>query len=68
MTPKKVDPVDLIDAHVVAELLGLARSTSVAVYRKRYEDFPQPAVNMGKGRCILWLRHDIEQWARRRGK
>jgi predicted DNA-binding transcriptional regulator AlpA len=68
MTPKKVDPADLIDAHIVAELLGLKRSTSVAVYKSRYSDFPAPAVNMGKGRCILWLRRDIERWRAGRGK
>jgi predicted DNA-binding transcriptional regulator AlpA len=68
MPPSKVDPADLIDAHAVAALLGLARSTSVAVYRSRYPDFPQPAVNMGRGRCILWLRHDIEAWTPRRGQ
>jgi predicted DNA-binding transcriptional regulator AlpA len=65
---KPVDPADLIDARVIAELLGLNRRSSVAVYRQRYEDFPAPVVDMGSGRCLLWLRADIERWARRTGR
>jgi predicted DNA-binding transcriptional regulator AlpA len=68
MTPKRVDPAELVDAHVVASILGLSSPSAVSVYRKRYEDFPQPVVDMGKGRCLLWLRHDVEAWARRRVK
>lgn len=59
----KVDPSDLIDAHGVAELLGLSRRSSVSTYRKRYEDFPEPVIDMGAGRCLLWLRADVEAWA-----
>lgn len=55
---------DLLDATEVAELLGLNRRTSVAVYRARYPDFPAPAIE--KSRCVLWRRADIEAWAARR--
>lgn len=65
---KPVDPANLIDAHGVAEVLGLNRRSSVSVYRRRYEDFPEPIVDMGAGRCLLWLRPDVEAWARRTGR
>ncbi len=61
-----VDPNDLIDAHAVAELLGLSSRTSVSTYRKRHDDFPIPVVDMGVGRCLLWVRSDIEAWAQTR--
>lgn len=61
-----VDPADLIDSHGVASVLGLTNPRSVSTYRKRYVDFPTPVVDMGVGRCLLWLRGDVEAWARGR--
>ena len=65
MAPK-VDPTNLIDAQIVAEILGLNRRSSVSVYRMRYHDFPEPVVDMGSGRCLLWLRGDVERWVKAR--
>jgi predicted DNA-binding transcriptional regulator AlpA len=65
---KRVDPAALIDAHEAARILGLSRSTSIAVYRKRYEDFPLPRLDLGVGRPALWLRADIVEWARKTGR
>jgi predicted DNA-binding transcriptional regulator AlpA len=62
----KVDPDDLVDATGVAEILGFASRNVVSVYRKRHPDFPGPVVDMGAGRCLLWLRVDIERWSRSR--
>ncbi len=56
------DPVDLIDAQFVAEILGLSSRGAVSVYRARYDDFPEPVIDLGKGRPMLWLRADIETW------
>ena len=64
VTPK-VNTEDLIDAHAVAELLGLAQRTSVSVYQKRYADMPRPVVDLGPGRPRLWLRPAMEKWAQR---
>jgi predicted DNA-binding transcriptional regulator AlpA len=61
---RKVDIDDLIDAEEVAELLGLSRATSISVYQKRYPDMPRPVVSRPSGRCLLWLRSEIERWAR----
>lgn len=57
-----IEPEDLIDSHEVAELLGLSSHRSVSTYRIRHEDFPRPIVEKGTGRCVLWLRSDIEGW------
>jgi hypothetical protein len=61
-----IDPDDLIDAGGVAEALGLASRSVVSVYRLRYVDFPSPAVE--RGQCRLWLRADVEAWARATGR
>jgi predicted DNA-binding transcriptional regulator AlpA len=64
--PRKVALEDLLDAHGVAELLGLSHPNTVSVYQHRYEDMPRPALDLGKGRVKLWLRPEIETWAARK--
>jgi predicted DNA-binding transcriptional regulator AlpA len=61
---RKVDLDDIIDAAGVGDLLGLAHRNSVYVYRSRYPDFPNPVLE--HGRCLMWLRSDIEKWMRHR--
>jgi predicted DNA-binding transcriptional regulator AlpA len=61
-----IDPADLIDSTEVAAIVGLNRGGNVSLYRQRYEDFPAPVVS--KGRCMLWLRPEVEAWVRSRGK
>jgi len=58
-----VDTDDLIDARGVAELLGLSHPNSVSTYQHRYADMPRPVVDLGEGRCKLWLAHEIHKWA-----
>jgi predicted DNA-binding transcriptional regulator AlpA len=53
---------DLIDAHDVAAILGLAHRNTVSKYQTRYDDMPRPVVNLGPGRPMLWLRPEIERW------
>ena len=60
----RVDTDDLIDAHAVAEILGLAHANSVSTYQRRYQDMPRPVVDLGRGRPRLWLRPEIVRWAR----
>ena len=59
---------DLTDAHGVAEILGLSHSNSVHTYQRRYSDMPRPVINLGRGRVRLWLRPEMEAWARRTGR
>nr|MDQ6947045.1 hypothetical protein [Actinomycetota bacterium] len=54
---------DLIDAHEVARLVGLAHRNTVSQYQRRYSDMPKPVFDLGPGRVKLWLRPDIERWA-----
>lgn len=59
---------DLIDAHGVAEILGLTHPNSVSTYLKRYPDMPRPVVDLGRGRPRLWSRPEVEKWGvERRG-
>ncbi len=39
----------------MAELLGLAQRNTVSAYQRRYPAMPRPMVNLGQGRCKLWL-------------
>jgi len=57
---------DLIDAKEVADLLGLGHPNSVSTYLHRYPDMPRPVVDRGPNRARLWLRPEIEAWARSR--
>ncbi len=61
-----VNTDDLCDAHEVAALLGLSHATSVSGYLRRYADLPRPVIALGRGRIALWLRPDVEAWARSR--
>ena len=59
---RKVDTDELIDAQGVADLLGLAQRNTVSLYQRRYTDMPRPVVDLGRGRCKMWLRGEIIQW------
>jgi glutathione-regulated potassium-efflux system ancillary protein KefG len=65
---RRVDVEDLIDADAVASVLNLAQRNTVSGYQRRYPDMPRPVVDMGRGRCKLWLRSEIERWAATRGR
>ncbi len=64
--PRKVDPAELVDAQGVADLLGLSHRNTVSLYQKRYADMPRPVVDMGNGRCKLWLDSEMRTWASER--
>jgi hypothetical protein len=67
MSPR-VDTKDLVDARWIADHLGLSHPNSVSTYQKRYAEMPRPVVDLGLGRCRLWLRTEIERWARDTGR
>jgi glutathione-regulated potassium-efflux system ancillary protein KefG len=54
---------DLIDAHGVADVLGLSHRNTVSQYQRRYPDMPRPVLDLGRGRVKLWLRPEMEKWA-----
>lgn len=63
---RKVDTDELIDAQGVADLLGLAQRNTVSLYQRRYPDMPRPVVDLGRGRCRMWLRGEIGAWNKTR--
>ena len=65
---EKIDVEDLIDAADVAELIGVAHRNTVSLYQKRYPDMPQPVVDLGRGRCKMWLKSEIASWAKVTGR
>ena len=64
---RKVDVDELIDAQGVADMLGLAQRNTVSLYQKRYPDMPRPVVDLGQGRCKMWLRAEMTSWDSGRG-
>ena len=50
----------------IAALLGLSHPNSVSTYQRRYAEMPRPVLDLGVGRPRLWLRPEIEAWARKR--
>jgi glutathione-regulated potassium-efflux system ancillary protein KefG len=62
----RVRTEDLVDARWIADFLGLSHPNSVSTYQKRYLNMPRPVVDLGQGRCRLWLRGEIETWAKER--
>ncbi len=63
---RMIDADDVIDAREIASVLGLSHSNTVSLYQRRYPDMPRPVIDMGQGRCKLWLRAEIEAWSARR--
>lgn len=61
-----IDASDLIDARGVAELIGVSQRNTVSGYQRRYPSMPRPVVDLGHGRCKLWLRSEVEDWERQR--
>ena len=63
---RHIDTDDVIDAHGMAELLGLAQRNTVSLYQRRYPSMPRPVIDLGQGRCKLWLRSEVEEWRSKR--
>lgn len=65
---RKVDLDDVVDAAGVAEIIGLGRASHVSTYRNRYDNFPTPVLDLGAGRCPMWLRSEVVAWDEQRRK
>jgi hypothetical protein len=59
---------DLVDAQGVADILELSHRNTVSAYQRRYPDMPRPVVILGSGRTRLWLRPEVEAWAKGTGR
>lgn len=67
MTPR-VNSEDLVGAAEIARILGLSHHNSVTTYLRRYSDFPRPVVDLSESRVRLWLRPEVEAWAKKRAR
>lgn len=47
-------------------MLGLAQRNTVSLYQRCYDDMPRPVVDLGQGRCKMWLRSEVQTWRRDR--
>jgi glutathione-regulated potassium-efflux system ancillary protein KefG len=65
---RRLDRDDLVDAQAVAQILGLAQRNTVSLYQRRYPDMPRPVIDLGRGRCKMWQRTEITDWALRAGR
>ena len=61
-----VDPADLVGAHEIAERLDVSRPQVVHVWRKRYDDFPEPIATLRS--ALIWDWTEVEAWARSSGR
>ncbi len=65
---RRVDPAQLVGATEVGEMLDWP-PRKVATYampdRRRVNGFPAPVAELGCGR--IWLRSEVEEWARGKG-
>ena len=62
--PVEVD--DLVGAAEIAERLGLASSSVVRDWRRRYADFPSPVLTLRMG--PVWHWPDVAAWATETGR
>ena len=61
-----VDPADLVGAHEIAERLDVSRSQVVHVWRKRYDDFPEPVATLRS--ALIWNWTEVKAWAQASGR
>ena len=61
-----VDPADLVGAHEIAERLDVSRPQVVHVWRKRYDDFPEPVATLRS--ALIWNWTEVKAWAQASGR
>jgi hypothetical protein len=63
---RKVDVEQLVGAAEIATRLGMKQNHVVHEWRRRYEDFPEPAAVLTQG--MVWVWPDVQRWARKTGR
>ena len=66
MERRRVYADDLVGAAEIAERLGLAQVQTVHLWRRRYEDFPQPIAQLRQ--ALIWSWPEVADWASRTGR
>ncbi|HMF82075.1 MAG TPA: hypothetical protein VKI01_02230 [Acidimicrobiia bacterium] len=63
---RRVEVDKLVGATEIADRLGIAHSETIHLWRRRYEDFPEPVARLST--AVVWAWPDVERWARRTGR
>jgi hypothetical protein len=63
---RKLDVNQLVGATEIATRLGLSRGQVVHTWRARFDDFPEPAIELAMG--LIWYWPEIETWAKLHGR
>lgn len=63
---RRVEVIDLVGAHEIAQRLGVARPQVIHEWRRRHADFPPPIATLVT--AMIWDWKDIERWARATGR
>ena len=58
---KKIDIKNLVGAHEIAQLLGVARPQVVHEWRRRHVDFPEPIAQLRT--ALIWDWREVLRWA-----
>lgn len=56
----------LVGAKEIAERLGVARPQVIYEWRRRHDEFPEPALRLSIG--LVWYWPEVERWARKTGR
>lgn len=56
----------LVGTAEIAQRLHVAHPETVHAWRRRYEDFPSPVVQLRIG--MVWAWPDVRDWAKRTGR
>jgi hypothetical protein len=57
---------ELVGAAEIAARLNLSRPQVVHTWRRRYDDFPEPALSLDMG--LIWYWPEVRRWAERTGR
>lgn len=63
---RKIDPDLLVGAAEIAERLDIAQPQTIHLWRRRYEDFPQPVAQLKT--ALIWYWPDVRKWAESTGR
>ena len=63
---RRLDVDQLVGVSEIAARLGAASPARVHDWRQRYDDFPEPVLQLAMG--LLWSWPEVEGWARSRGR
>jgi hypothetical protein len=64
--PDPVGPLPLVGLKEIAQRAGLKKTSAVANWRIRYDDFPDTVADLGCGPVFWWPQ--VERWLQKTGR